>query len=58
MEKFIIILFLIGFIFLGILFSKTRNQVIKDCNGEVIGKEYSGQERDIFKCKDGMQIII
>ena len=36
-----------------VLFSMGQTRLEKDCNGQVIGHEQSGRERNIWKCADG-----
>lgn len=46
---FIVLVFGGGFI----IFSKIQKNLKESCNGTVIGKEQSGQTRNIYKCSDG-----
>lgn len=52
MTRFLVVLFVL--ICLGtIIFSVGQNELRRKCNGVVIGREQSGQLRNIYKCCDG-----
>jgi hypothetical protein len=51
----IIIIVLVGGF---ILYNNEIESIKKECNGEIIGKEIGGQNRNIYKCSNGEEILI